>query len=532
MRRLLFVTAAVIGVLMIPAAPASAHPLGNFSVNQYAGLTLSPSRIDVLAIADIAEIPTLQEKPSVDTSRDGALSPAELSAFASAECARFAAGLTLSVSGERLSWTVTQPSFAVVPGAGGLSTSRLTCSLSAPASLSDTATVRVVNAYRSDRVGWREITATGSGVRLSSATVPADSVSGQLRSYPRDLLTSAPDVRSATITVGGAGSGSAAPAAALRTGSGTPSWLSAAQSRVESVLGGRLTPVVVGLAFVLALLLGAGHAALPGHGKTVMAAYFAGRRGRARDALAVGGTVTVAHTGGVLLVGLLLSTSTALAGERLLTWLSAASGALVVAVGLAMLASARRSRPHTREPHTHSHGALGDGPHGDGPHGHSHSHRSRGRSHGIGTHDDSHDHEGLDRRHGRTPHSHSHRHADAHGRAGGRFGLAGIGLAGGLVPSPSALVVLLGAIGLGRAGLGVLLVLAYGIGMAGTLTAVGLLLVVAQRRLAGLTVRDGRLGRAGKLVSRLSGRVSATAPTATAALVVVVGLGMGFRAVG
>jgi ABC-type nickel/cobalt efflux system permease component RcnA len=99
------------------------------------------------------------------------------------------------------------------------------------------------------------------------------------------------------------------------------------------------------------------------------------------------------------------------------------------------------------------------------------------------------------------------------------------------VPSPSALVVLLGAIGLGRAGLGVLLVLAYGLGMAGTLTAVGLLLVVAQRRLAGLGARGGRGARVTSLVSRLTGRVAAGAPTATAALVVLVGLGMGFRAV-
>jgi ABC-type nickel/cobalt efflux system permease component RcnA len=536
-RRLLIAAgaAAVIGVLLTPAGPASAHPLGNFSVNQYAGLTVYPSHVAVLAVADIAEIPTLQEKPSVDTSRDGSLSPAELAAFASGECGRFASGLAVSVSGERLPWTVTQASFAVTPGAGGLSTSRLTCSLSAPAALSDTATIRLDNTYRSDRVGWREVTATASGVRLSSSTVPADSVSGQLRSYPRDLLTSAPDVRSATISVGGGGSAAAAPAPSLGAGSGTPSWLSAAQTRVESALGGRLTPLVIGLAFVLALLLGAGHAALPGHGKTVMAAYFAGRRGRIRDALAVGGTVTVAHTGGVLLVGLLLSTSTALAGEQLLTWLSFTSGALVAAVGAAMLVSARRSRaasPHTPDPHSH------------GPHGHSHGRGLFRHSHG-----DSHDHDTLDHQHLHAPRDHSegsqspglhlpgphhrsHRDDDAQRRPGGRLGLAGIGLAGGLVPSPSALVVLLGAIGLGRAGLGVLLVLAYGIGMAGTLTAVGLLLVVAQRRLAGLMGRSGRLGRASNLVSRLSGRISATAPTASAALVVVVGLGMGFRAVG
>jgi hypothetical protein len=91
--------------------------------------------------------------------------------------------------------------------------------------------------------------------------------------------------------------------------------------------------------------------------------------------------------------------------------------------------------------------------------------------------------------------------------------------------------VLLAAIGLGRAGLGVLLVLAYGIGMAGTLTAVGLLLVVAQRKLGDLIARGGRAARFGGGLTRLTGRVSAGAPTATAALVVLVGVGMGVRAV-
>lgn len=99
------------------------------------------------------------------------------------------------------------------------------------------------------------------------------------------------------------------------------------------------------------------------------------------------------------------------------------------------------------------------------------------------------------------------------------------------MPSPSALVVLLGAIGLGRAGFGVALVIAYGVGMAATLTAVGLLLVVAQQRLARLTAAGGWTGRLGTRLSHLGSRLAASTPTATAALVVVVGLGIGFRAI-
>jgi ABC-type nickel/cobalt efflux system permease component RcnA len=550
-RPLLVLATAVLGGLLVPAAPAQAHPMGNFSINQYADLTVRTGRVEVLALSDIAEIPTLQEKPLIDTDGNGQFSDAERAAYAAAECRRYADAFAVTADGHRLTWTVSDPGYRLAPGAGGLATGRLSCSFGAPASAT---TLRVDNRYRSGRVGWRELTAHGDGVRIDSA-LPVESVSGRLTSYPRDLLTSAPDVHTATIKVGGADV-SGTPARLAAAG---PSWLTAAQSRVESVVGGRLTPLVVGLAFLLALLLGAGHAALPGHGKTVMAAYFAGRRGRIRDALAVGGTVTLAHTGGVLLVGLLLSTSTALVGEQLLAWLGAASGLLVAAVGIAMLISARHARHHRHATHDHHHATHDHhhAAHDHGPDQHSHDQHSHHRGHKQGPrlgheHGDEHDHgpnpnPGPRHDHGPNPghehdhnpgpeHDHGHRrrrvheHAHGHGRShehhhrpGGRLGLAGIGLAGGLVPSPSALVVLLAAIGLGRAGLGVLLVLAYGIGMAGTLTAVGLLLVVAQRKL-------GHLVGAGRL-TRLTSRVSAGAPTATAALVVLVGLGMGVRAV-
>jgi ABC-type nickel/cobalt efflux system permease component RcnA len=98
------------------------------------------------------------------------------------------------------------------------------------------------------------------------------------------------------------------------------------------------------------------------------------------------------------------------------------------------------------------------------------------------------------------------------------------------VPSPSALVVLLAAIGLGRTTFGVLLVVAYGVGMAATLTGAGLLLLVMQRRLERATAagqrRSGVLGRLAGVASLLQ---SAT-PAATAALVLVVGLGIAARA--
>ena len=345
--------------------------------------------------------------------------------------------------------------------------------------------------------------------------MPTRSVSDELRSYPADPLAAAPDVRIATLTVE-----PGAPDAAVtgqdkngRPGLSTPvehvdaeggvaGWLAAAERRLQSLAGGRLTPAVGLLAVLLALLLGAGHAALPGHGKTVLAAYAAGRQGRVRDAVVVGATVTVTHTGGVLVMGLLLTASATIAGDRVTGYLGIVSGALVVAVGIGMLIGLVRRR-----------GAAGNHHH----HGHDH--------HGHG-HDHDHDH------------GHDHAHPHHHGGRPSRWGLAGIGIAGGLVPSPSALVVLLGAIGLGRTGFGVLLVLAYGVGMAATLTATGLLLVAVQRRLARRSA--GRVTRR-RVTRRLPPRLAAgltallhrarhATSGATAGLVVVVGLGLAARA--
>ncbi|NJC66780.1 High-affinity nickel-transporter [Planosporangium flavigriseum] len=442
--------------------------------------------MEVAAVADVAEIPTMQERASADANSDGMVDDAERSAYAVRTCAELARDFEVSAGGKRLHWTVTGPAFTYTPGAGGLPTSRLTCTLTAPARLGTAAGVTVTNRWRADRVGWRELTAVGDGVRLIDSPLPSSSVSDRLRSYPADLLSSALDVRTAALRVepagpgAHAGGGSAGSARAATGGDPLTRWLGAADRRLQSLVAGRhLTPVVGILAIGVAVLLGAGHAALPGHGKTVLAAYLAGRQGRVRDAFVVGATVTLTHTGAVLVIGLLLSTSSALAGDRLLGYLSLASGVLVTAVGVGMLVTALRRR-------------------GDS---HSHSH--------------SHDH-----------HDHSHNHSPDHSDRGRKLGLAGIGLAGGLVPSPSALVVLLGAVGLGRVGFGVLIVLGYGLGMAAALTGAGLLLLFVQRRMTS-TAGWPRLVRR---LSPLAARVPVAASTLTAVLVVLVGMGLAVHA--
>jgi nickel/cobalt transporter (NicO) family protein len=487
MRRLVslgLVTAGAIAiVLALPGKAAlaqPAHPLGNFSVNQALALDLYPHRIAVTATVDLAELPTLQERSAVDANGDGTVSSAESAAYNSRICNAMARQVALRVDGNRVRWSVGPAGFTYRPGSAGLHTSRISCALAARARLTRRSVVEVVDGYHADRVGWREITAVGHGVHILHSPVPARSVSNSLRSYPTDLLGSPLNQRSARLQVEPGDAHGPGATVHLNRGDPVSRFVAVADRKLEGLVGGRLTPLVGALAVLLALALGAAHAALPGHGKTVMAAYIAGRRGRPREALTVGAIVTLTHTGGVLVLGLLLTATASLAGEVVLSWLGVASGSLVAAVGVAMLVSALRRRASVHD-------------HGGGPaHDHDRDHH----------HD--HDHH----------HGHSHPHSSRPAR---RLSLVGMGIAGGLVPSPSALIVLLGAVGLGRTAFGVLLVVAYGVGMAATLTAAGLVLV---------RVRDRWTSRPRQTLARLA----ALAPTGTAALVLCVGLGLVGRA--
>lgn len=472
---------AVLGTafVVLPAATASAHPLGNFSVNQYHGLRLDPRGVTDTAIVDTAEIPTLQDRTAVDTDHNGSVSASERDTHAKTRCNTLAQATTLRVDQQSLKWTVRSSELEYAPGAAGLQTSRLTCDLAAPADLSRAATVSFDAGYVADHVGWREITAVGHGVSLPRSPVPASSVSDLLRKYPNDMLSSPLDLRSATLHVTlGDGPGSGA-TVSLPSAGPLDRVVQKVNATFTDLVGSRdLTPMVGLLAVLLALVLGASHAALPGHGKTAMAAYIAGRNGTARDAVIVGATVTLTHTGGVLALGLLLTGTTSLAGDTLLGYLGLASGLLIATIGGWLLyTSVRRHRHHS--------------------HGHGHS-----REHGHG-------------------HTHDHHHHHDHHHRIGRSGLVGMGLAGGLIPSPSALVVLLGAIALGRTAFGILLVTAYGLGMAATLTAAGLLLVWLRDRMS-------RLRTPGRLQS-LARRVHAATPVGTAGLVLLVGLGLTAR---
>ncbi|MEV5970183.1 sulfite exporter TauE/SafE family protein [Streptomyces sp. NPDC051921] len=515
--------------LTTPAAAATpAHPLGNFTVNYHTGLVLHPDRIDATVIVDRAEIAALQERPRIDTDHNNTLTNAESTRYARTTCTALAGQLTLGTPAGPARWNSRAAQLTWEPGEAGLKTSRLTCTYTAPAPLERGGAINVETHYDTTRIGWREITAKGIGLRITGTDLPATSPTQELRRYPPDPLATALDQRTAELhTTPADGTTNTPTPAAGPTGTTADriaNWFDTLVSRHELTL-----PVGL-LALLLAIVLGASHALLPGHGKTIMAAYLAGRRGTRRDAVTVGATVTLTHTAGVLILGLALPTATHLAGETILAWLGLTSGLIVTAIGLWLLTRALRNQPAHGHHHHHPHG------HSHHHHGHSHSHE---HGHGAGHHPAS----STATRAGvpesaaavtrtltvpaPTPASHrTHQHVPSEhthaSRPAGKAGLIGMGIAGGLVPSPSALVVLLGAVALGRTAFGILLVLAYGLGMAATLTLAGLLLLHVKHRIK----EAGDHPRLRRLVDTAS-RIG---PVATSTLVVVVGLGLAARA--
>jgi ABC-type nickel/cobalt efflux system permease component RcnA len=312
------------------------------------------------------------------------------------------------------------------------------------------------------------------------SSVPSADPTNRLHAYPKATLQSPADERVATLSVK---RGNGTVVAPKPDGPGTVT----SREHAEDGFAGVFSDAAAGKGVLYLFLLaafgwGALHALSPGHGKGMVAAYLVGARGRPRHAIALGATVTFTHTIGVFLLGVVtLALSQYILPEQLYPWLNLAAGLLVVTVGLGVL----RSRLRWAR----------------GGHGPAHVHGVRGHSH-----DHSHSHE----------HGHTHDH-DHHvpGQITWR-GLIGMGVAAGLLPCPSALVVLLGAIAQHQIALGLLLIVAFSLGLAATLTALGLAVVYAGR----VTARV-----------RISPRLTAALPAISAVVIVALGLTLTARAV-
>jgi nickel/cobalt transporter (NicO) family protein len=488
-RRLAVRAAAILcaagALVALPAAAASAHPLGNFSVNRSSGLIVEPGELRVDAVQDLAEIPTAQVMPRIDADRDGTASAAELTAWAPGACRQAAGQLLVTVDGRAVPAVTRGATARLQPGQAGLPTLRLECRLAATPARLRAGSVVELRDRSPAQPGWREITARGDRMTLLSSDVPRDSRSGRLTSYPKDQLGSPLDQRQAILRVRPGGP-PLAPVAEPDGAQGAQRLLPRGTDRLTQaftalVARRALTPGFAALALLVAMALGGLHALAPGHGKTIMAAYAAGRGRRSRrEVLTLAATVTLTHTAGVLALGLLVGGGSALAPAAAFPWLGVASGVLITLTGLTLLRRALRSvRRHGQHGHAH-------------PHPHPHPH----------------------------PHAPLHQHDDQRPRRGG---VVLMGFAGGLVPSPSAVVVLVGAAALGQAWFGFALVLAYGAGLAASLTLIGVLVAGSGQWLGRLLASRPRTGR------HWLGRLPAVLPAGSAALVVVLGVGLALR---
>lgn len=428
-RRILVLAAALVATLALAAA-AAAHPLGNFTVNHYAGIELAGDAVFVHYVLDLAEIPTFQL--SGDVRRNGY--PREL-----------ARQLELRLDGRRVPLVPVAHRTLARPGAGGLETLRL--DVVYRASAVGHGRLAFVDRVFPQRIGWREITISArDGAQLIASAAPATTVSDELRSYPTDRLRSPLDIRAAEARFEPGDSAARPPRLA------PPTAPAPTAGGLESLIHrGELSLGIVVVSLLIAAFWGAVHALTPGHGKALVAGYLVGTRGRPRHAFLLGATVTVTHTAGVFALGAVtLLLSRFIVPEQLYPWLTLVSGLLVVLVGAGVL----RQR-------------LG---------------RARDGAH---AHHDHHDHD-----HDVAHHDHHHDDAMPSSR-----GIVGVGVAAGLLPCPSALVVLLSAIALHRVGFGLALIVAFSLGLAATITAIGLVAVLARRRFARARL-DGPLIRA------------------------------------
>ena len=497
------ISAALIAVLVVgvaqPPSRAEAHPLGNFSVNRLVIIGLDGQGfVTIRYIVDAAEIPTFQNLSKIDVNDDGAVSVAEEAAYFETTAEGAIDGLALEIDGRRVPLTLGATDLELLEGQGGLQTMRTV--IDARGDLPDSWEGGAVAAFRDENYGgepgWRQVVVRpGAAISLFDGEVATTDVTSELTAYPEDLLKSPPASSQANFSFR---PGATTPAATAPAPEGPTVSRDAAGKtlgRFASIVSREnVTPGFVLIALLLAAGWGAMHALGPGHGKTVVAAYLVGERGTWRHAVYLGLIVTVTHTISVFALGAIaIFAASVLSADDVYYWLSVASGALVAVLGGFLLVTRlRRIYVSLRVAAAQHHDV----------HGHDH-----------------HDHEHV---HSHDDHGHEHGHSHAPVRPGWR-GLVALGVSGGLVPCPTALVVMLGAIAIGRTVYGLVLVTAFSVGLAGVLTGIGLLMVYGQHLLAGSRARP-------LLETRLVRGMMVVSPVLSALAILGLGLVLASRA--
>ena len=490
-------------LLLLPILSATlfAHPMGNFSVNHYANLRVTTGGVELQYVLDLAEIPTFELLRKWNLDRTAP--QLELDEHARQQAREWLDKLAINVNGQVAKPTLKSAQLVIADGAGNLPILRIETRAHVNAAAG---TIRFEDLNFPQRAGWKEIVVSyGPGVAVLKTSQSDKDISHALTQYPPDPRVAPPqDLRSEVQwnvirpvvavnkkTHNGASAKSQAveaPHAVLATiaqpVSALPPTVPAALTKqgaqpgsvvrgdfLSKFLGQRETTLpMIFLALLAAFGLGAAHALTPGHGKTIVAAYLVGSRGTLKHAAFLGAMVTFTHTVVVFSLGLVtLFLFRYIVPEKITVWLGVVSGLSIVILGAVMLYKRIRVKPHSHShvhAHSHDHGHSHDHHHHHHDHGH---HQEHGHSH---EHTHRHDDHG---RHEHGDHTHSHMPDDLSWGA-----LVALGASGGLVPCESALVLLLGAVALGRVGLGLLLLLSFSLGLALVLMTIGVLVLFAK----------------------------------------------------
>ncbi len=477
---------AILLCLMWLAAPpkqASAHPLGESTINQYSALTVGKERVDIRYVVDMAEIAAFQELGSIRSDRSTDLTPQERDLYIARKSAELVKGLSLVVDGVQLPLSVGKVSMTFPPGNGGLPTLRFEMCVSASLNGKQSGSLHYTVRNFEGRKGWNELIARpASGVKFDSSTVPTMDTTNALTVYRLDVTSSPPEVHEASLIFSPGPDTSASeklvegPCGTLQApGSEVPAvtWAQQRNDPFAYLLNEKNIPIAFML--MIAFGMGAAHAMSPGHGKTVVAAYLVGTRGTALHAGILGLTVTVSHTIGVFMLGIIvLSFSQYILPETVFPILSLVSGLLITLVGVLLFFQRLRYWRSTRvvavaTGHTHAAGHTHDHDH---DHSHEHAHHDHSQDEHSHDHDHDHSHDAS------VPHKHGlfgkpHTHLPADGEKVTMGSLLTLGITGGIIPCPSALVVLLVAINTNQVALGLLLIVAFSLGLASGANRVG-----------------------------------------------------------
>ena len=442
-----------------------AHPMGNFSISHYSRLEYIKDGILLRHIVDMAEIPSYQEMEFLDTDHNSIISNQEKIRFAERISNQLLPNLKLQINSMNITFKIEYSRLEIRPGAGDLPTFVIHCNYFAKVPVSIIAnlnTLEFSDQNFPERSGWREIVVKRDG-GFASLNLPTSSYTERskgLSQYPTDPTTVMPQEMKLNFNFGN-------PSLVVHQSSSSDVQNASAENVRPGTLRNdklaklittkELTSEVILISMIIAFFLGAMHALSPGHGKAIVAGYLVGSRGTALHAMFLGAVVTLTHTIGVFALGLItLFGSKYILPDTLYPWLGFLSGLSIVIIGSRLFYKRFKMMKSGGDSHHHHH------------HDHHHSHDHNGHHH----HDD-HDHN----------HDHGHSHLPIDPETGKITwkSLLSVGISGGALPCPSALVVLLSAISLHRVGFGLVLIISFSLGLAAVLTSIGLMLLYASR---------------------------------------------------